>query len=81
MTKFNCDRVDAILLDIEGTTMPVDYVFGILFPFAKARVESFLLAHSQESAVQADLERLRLEYQADVNCGASVPAWDNTNSL
>ncbi|MEE3719933.1 hypothetical protein V2H45_24640 [Tumidithrix elongata RA019] len=47
MPEFNCDRVDAILLDIEGTTTPVDYVFGILFPFAKARVESFLLAHSR----------------------------------
>lgn len=81
MTKFNGDRVDVILLDIEGTTTPVDYVFGILFPFAKARVESFLLAHYQESAVKADLERLRLEYQADVDCGTSVPAWDDTSAI
>ena len=81
MTKLNYDLVDAILLDVEGTTTPVDYVFGILFPFAKLRAESFLLAHYQESAVEQDLERLRLEYQADVERGASVPAWDNTSEI
>ncbi|MDV2990842.1 MAG: Enolase-phosphatase E1 [Chroococcidiopsis sp. SAG 2025] len=68
-------RVDVILLDIEGTTTPIDYVFGVLFPFAQKQVESFLQIHRQESRVQADLERLRQEYATDVAQGLAVPEW------
>lgn len=66
---------DVILLDIEGTTTPVDYVFGVLFPFAKAQVESFLVNNYRESAVKEDLQRLQQEYQADVANGVTVPEW------
>lgn len=72
-------RADIILLDIEGTTTPIDYVFGVLFPFAQKQVEAFLQTHFQESAVQADLERLRQEYAADFAQGLNVPEWvDNS---
>lgn len=72
-------RADVILLDIEGTTTPIDYVFGVLFPFAKKRVESFLQTYDRENGVQADLERLRQEYAADVARGLTVPEWvDNS---
>jgi len=72
-------RADIILLDIEGTTTPIDYVFGVLFPFAKKQVESFLQTYHQESGVQADLERLQQEYTADVAQGVAVPEWvDNS---
>jgi enolase-phosphatase E1 len=72
-------RADIILLDIEGTTTPIDYVFGVLFPFAQKQVEAFLQTHFQESAVQADLERLRQEYAADFAQGLTVPEWvDNS---
>ncbi|OWY64642.1 acireductone synthase [cyanobacterium TDX16] len=75
-------RADIILLDIEGTTTPIDYVFGVLFPFAKKQVELFLQTYHQESEVQADLERLRQEYAADVAQGLTVPAWvdDSANA-
>ncbi|MGL4618637.1 acireductone synthase [Chroococcidiopsis sp.] len=75
-------RADIILLDIEGTTTPIDYVFGVLFPFAQKQVESFLQTHEGESGVQADLERLRQEYAADVAQGLTVPAWvdDSANA-
>jgi enolase-phosphatase E1 len=58
----------AILLDIEGTTTPVDYVFGTLFPYAKNHVAAFLTSHGQEVAVQADLVRLRQEYDQEQDC-------------
>lgn len=77
----NSDCIDALLLDIEGTTTPLDYVFGILFPFARVHVESFLQAHAQDSAVQADLKLLRQEYKADIAQGLSVLKWkDNQTS-
>lgn len=79
MTEYLSDRADTILLDIEGTTTPVEYVFGVLFPFAKVHVDAFLQTHHQEIAVQADLKLLRLEYEALRTQGISVPEW-NENS-
>lgn len=72
-------RADIILLDIEGTTTPIDYVFNVLFPFAQKQVESFLQTYARESGVRADLERLRQEHTADVARGLAVPEWvDNS---
>lgn len=81
MSDYYSDGADVILLDIEGTTTPIDYVFGVLFPFAKAQVESFLQIHQQESEVRADLERLRQEYEADVARGLVVPAWEDNRAI
>jgi enolase-phosphatase E1 len=33
---------DAILLDIEGTTTPIAFVYDVLFPFARARLREYL---------------------------------------
>ena len=35
----------AILLDIEGTTTPIDFVHKVLFPFAKVRVGKYVEMH------------------------------------
>ena len=35
------DSASAILLDIEGTTTPVSFVFDVLFPFARDHAEQF----------------------------------------
>jgi len=45
MPDYYSDLADVILLDIEGTTTPIDYVLRVLFPFAKVQVESFLKIH------------------------------------
>lgn len=37
--------MDAILLDIEGTTTPIDFVHKTLFPFAKERIGKFVESH------------------------------------
>lgn len=78
MTEYLGDRTEAILLDIEGTTTPVEYVFGVLFPFAKVRVETFLQTYGQEQAVQADLKLLQQEYQSDRDRGIAIPEWDES---
>jgi enolase-phosphatase E1 len=68
------DSVDAILLDIEGTTTPVDFVFGVLFPYARDRVPTFLATQGQEPEVQADLAQLRQEYVAE-SPDPDLPEW------
>jgi enolase-phosphatase E1 len=64
MNEYIGDRAKAILLDIEGTTTPVEYVFAVLFPFAQERVEEFLQKHAQERSVQEDFKLLLQEYKA-----------------
>lgn len=60
------ENLSAILLDIEGTTTPIAFVFDVLFPFARTRVRAYLAEHFELPAVQADLARLREEHQGDV---------------
>jgi enolase-phosphatase E1 len=65
--------LSAVVLDIEGTTTPVEFVHAVLFPYARARVRSFLASHAAEESVRADLERLRQEHAAEVAPGP--PPW------
>lgn len=46
----------AVLLDIEGTTSSVRYVYDVLFPFARARFDEYLLTHWGEPAVRRTCE-------------------------
>jgi enolase-phosphatase E1 len=65
----------AVLLDVEGTTTPVDFVFKTLFPFARERALSFLAAHSTEPAVAGDVLGLRDEHARDAAAGNAPPPW------
>ena len=54
--------IRSLLLDIECATTPISFVYEVLFPFARRRVETFLHEHGDEEPVAADLrelERLR----------------------
>ncbi len=70
----------AYLLDIEGTTTPVDFVYKTLFPFARRALPEFLqrslLDPAQKAALAADVQLLADEYQADRAAGRSPPPWD-----
>lgn len=69
------ERIRALLLDIEGTTTPVDFVFGALFPFARARVDDFLSRHYTEDEVASALEALRRQREADAQQFPDLPPW------
>src|SRR6267142_4585711 len=62
--------IRAILLDIEGTTTPIEFVHQVLFPYARARVH--------DSLQQRDGAALRGEYQSEPP-HAELPAWDAAN--
>lgn len=55
----NREPVRHILLDIEGTTCPIEFVSEILFPFATERMESFLMEQSHNVMVT----QLRLQVE------------------
>jgi len=63
-----------VLLDIEGTTTPVDFVYKTLFPFARERVKEYLNRNWDAPEVQADLAQLRAERAADAALGLNPPA-------
>lgn len=55
--------IKAILLDIEGTTTPIDFVHKTLFPFAKAKIGEYVTQNFD--AVQDEIVQLKTEYKKD----------------
>lgn len=47
---------EAVLLDIEGTTTPISFVYETLFPFARQHLDRFLADHWEDSNVRQDVE-------------------------
>ena len=62
-----------ILLDIEGTTTPVDFVYQTLFPFARRQAKNFLVQHQETAAIRSLLARLRDENREDRQKGLDPP--------
>jgi enolase-phosphatase E1 len=75
MPEQDVHQAKVLLLDIEGTTTPVAYVFEVLFPYAKEHLTAFLKVQGQDEQVQRDLNQLRQEYQVDCAQGFAVPLW------
>ena len=65
--------IRAILLDIEGTTTPIDFVFKTLFPFAAEHVEEFLREHATDSEIKALIAEMRSTWSGAASAGA--PVW------
>lgn len=65
----------AILLDVEGTTTPVEFVYETLFPFARQRAAEFLRRRRDSDEVRADIAALKAEHERDVEEGRAPPAW------
>jgi enolase-phosphatase E1 len=57
--------IRAYLLDIEGTTTPVDFVFKTLFPFAIAEMAAFVERSWNDPTFESDLELLREEQKLE----------------
>jgi len=72
--NLNDPSVKCVLLDIEGTTTPIDFVYKTLFPFARERVKDYLSRNWEAAEVQADLTQLRAERSSDVAQGLNPPA-------
>ena len=64
-----------ILLDIEGTTTPVDFVYQILFPYASSNMESFLRKNFREPEIMSLIQRLYTKHQVDERQGLQPSAW------
>jgi enolase-phosphatase E1 len=64
-----------ILADIEGTTTSIAFVTQVLYPYARARLGSYLAKQGDSPQFPALVTRFRQEHAADEAAGESVPPW------
>jgi enolase-phosphatase E1 len=64
----------AVLLDIEGTTTPISFVYGVLFPYARRHAKRYLESHISSPDVRADIDGLLDQHAKDLSDGLGPPA-------
>jgi enolase-phosphatase E1 len=69
------DNPRVILLDIEGTTTPPEYVRQVVYPFIRENLRDFLLRHEEDPTIDADIEALRKQYLTEVHGDRNLSAW------
>ena len=67
MTKF--DRYAAVVLDIEGTTTAISFVYDQLFPYARRAMNRFLTNSWRDPGVQGDLHLVEEQAATDLTEG------------
>jgi enolase-phosphatase E1 len=65
--------VRGVVLDIEGTTTPISFVYDVLFPYARTHLRSFLESRSTSGLLVEVDRQLREEHAADVARGDAPP--------
>ena len=74
-------EIGVVLLDIEGTTTPIEFVHHVLFPYARARVRDFLRSRATDEGVRADIALLRREHASEHPRPSDLPPWDSADEL
>lgn len=67
------------MLDIEGTTTPIDFVYKVLFSYARSHVKDFLARHGSSQELLPLIGQLLDERAADQCRGLYPPAIQSTS--
>ena len=59
-----------LLLDIEGTTCPFNFIVDVLFPYAEQNLEPFINSHYQEDSITKILAKANEEWTKDKHPGS-----------
>jgi enolase-phosphatase E1 len=73
--NLSASSVQGILLDIEGTTSPMDFVYQVLFPFVRVHLTDYLRHNAGSEELQRDLSMLREEHLKDLEHALAPPEW------
>jgi len=65
--------ITALLLDIEGTTTPIDFVYKVLFPYARAHVGDYLATNVGSPNEEEDIAALTELNKDDARRGLEPP--------
>lgn len=69
-------RYAAVLLDVEGTTTPISFVYDVLFPYAAGRLDAACARAAESGELSRAVEALRSEHAAEAASGArKLPAF------
>ena len=71
ITHFDRRAIDAIVLDIEGTTTPIAFVHDVLFPFARQHLRGYLHERRGTDELRDLIARLRREWEGEI----APPPW------
>ena len=74
-TREASTRIEAVLLDIEGTTTPIAFVVDVLFPYARKHLRRHLEELAASPLYASVLDQLRGEHAVDERAGEPVAAW------
>ena len=77
--SFSIERsgIQGILLDIEGTTTPISFVYDILFPFARTQSAKYLQLNGGQPRVREILDQIKRDHVADCEAGHGPPLWED----
>jgi enolase-phosphatase E1 len=71
----------ALVLDVEGTTTPIEFVYQVLFPYARAHAAAYLQREGESAACRAAIEQLREERASDIARGEFSGDLDERSNL
>src|ERR1051326_5015757 len=75
--SLNAEHIRGILLDVEGTTTPITFVYDTLFPFVRARINDFLRANESAADVREIINLLKLDHESDKRANLMTPEWQD----
>ena len=67
--------IRAVLLDIEGTTTPISFVYEVLFPYARRHLRRYVEQHAASPGHAPLYDRVRDEHATDRAAAEAVPPW------
>ena len=73
--------VRGVVLDIEGTTTPVSFVYDVLFPYAREHLSTFIAARQGQSDLDEVVHLLEQEWVDDVAGGTHPPPLHSSHSI
>lgn len=65
-------KARGLLLDIEGTTSSIDFIYGKMFPFVREGLETFLTTNWDVTEVREACDQIRRDRVADLGEAAGV---------
>ena len=68
-------HIRAVVVDIEGTTTPVSFVYDVLFPYARTALPTFVREHLDDAELRDTWQLMRDDRAQDVKRGESPPGW------
>ena len=55
------DAPQVVVLDIEGTVVPISFVYDVMFPYAKKKLQSYLEKNWDTAEMRSEVQQLQAE--------------------